>query len=97
MMDINEIKERLNGLKKEIRQKYKAEIIGIFGSFARGEEGKESDIDVLVEFKEGATLFDLTGLADFLEERLGRKVDVVSTRALRKEIKGDVMKDLVAI
>ncbi len=52
MMDINEIKERLNELKKEIRQKYKAEIIGIFGSFARGEEEKESDIDVLVEFKE---------------------------------------------
>lgn len=97
MMDINEIKKKLNEIKNEIRQKYKAEIIGIFGSFARKEEEKESDIDILVEFKEGATLFDLTGLADFLEEKLGRKVDIVSIRALREEIKGNVMKDLVAI
>lgn len=96
-MNIDEIKEKLNELKDEIRREYKAEIIGIFGSFARREEGKESDIDVLVEFKEGATLFDLAGLADFLEEKLGRKVDIVSTKALRKEIRGNVMKDLVAV
>ncbi len=53
MMDIDEIKKKLNEIKNEIRQKYKAEIIGIFGSAARKEEEKESDIGILVEFKEG--------------------------------------------
>ena len=97
MMNIDEIKKIIEDAEEVIRQRYKAEVIGIFGSFARGEEGKESDIDILVEFKEGATLFDLSGLGDFLEEKLGRKVDIVSTRSIRKEIKENIMKDLVAV
>ncbi|HHO57352.1 MAG TPA: nucleotidyltransferase [Thermoplasmatales archaeon] len=96
-MNIDEIKKIIEDAEEVIRKRYKAEIIGIFGSFARGEEGKESDIDILVEFKEGATLFDLSGLGDFLEEKLGRKVDIVSTRSIRKEIKENIMKDLVAV
>ncbi len=47
---------------------------------------KESDIDVLVDFQEDADLLDLVGLGLFLEERLGRRVDVVPRKALRKEI-----------
>lgn len=61
-----------------------------------GEQKKNSDLDVLVEFLEGATLFDLAGLGNFLEEKLGCKVDVVSQRALREEIKPYVYKDLIA-
>ncbi|MCD6481191.1 MAG: nucleotidyltransferase domain-containing protein, partial [Thermoplasmata archaeon] len=50
MMNIDEIKKIIEDAEEVIRKRYKAEIIGIFGSFARGEEGKESDIDILVEF-----------------------------------------------
>jgi len=73
MKRIEEIIKRLNGLNKEIRKQYKAEVIGIFGSYVRGEQKKKRDLDVLVKFYEGATLFDLVGLTIFLEEKLGIK------------------------
>lgn len=58
---------------------------------------KSSDIDILVSFDKGATLFDLTGLGYFLEEKLEVKVDIVSLRALRDEIRDKVMRELVKI
>ena len=94
---IEEIKEVLRELKNVIEEKYHAEVIGIFGSFARGEDGENSDIDLLVRFSDEATLLDLVGLSIFLEEKLGKKVDIVSERALRKEIAPYVMKDMVRI
>lgn len=87
----------LTDLKDEIRQKYKAQIKGIFGSFARGEQKETSDIDILVDFEEDADLFDFTGLALFLEEKLNLKVDIVSEKSLRKEIKSSVLKEVVRV
>lgn len=92
-MSTSEILHLLNGLKQEVRQRYKAEIKGIFGSYVRDEEKKESDIDVLVEFDEGANLLDLTGLSLFLEEKLNCRVDVVPESAIRKEIKDSILKE----
>ncbi|MCD5410005.1 MAG: nucleotidyltransferase domain-containing protein [Methanocellales archaeon] len=51
----------LKSLEEQIRNEYKAEIIGLFGSYARGEQKGSSDVDILVKFLEGATLFDLVG------------------------------------
>ncbi|MEN6379404.1 MAG: nucleotidyltransferase family protein [Methanofastidiosum sp.] len=93
----NDIIGILNSLKSEIRGNYKAEIIGIFGSYARGEQNKYSDVDILVRFYEGATLFDLVGLSDFLEDELKIKVDVVSERALRPELKDQILKEVVIV
>jgi predicted nucleotidyltransferase len=56
--------------KEYIRNRYKAEIIGVFGSFVRNEQKQTSDIDLLVRFLEGASLFDFIGLANFLEDKL---------------------------
>jgi len=97
MRTLEEIKKILKESREEIEAEYKAEIIGIFGSYVRGEQKEKSDVDVLVRFKEGATLFDLAGLTNFLEERLGIKVDVVSERAVRPELKGRILKEVVAI
>lgn len=58
---------------------------GVFGSYVRGEQKEDSDLDVLVEFETDANLLGLTGLADFLEEKLNIKVDVVPESALREE------------
>ena len=96
-MSKNEILSRLRELRDTIGRDYRAEVVGIFGSYARGEEEETSDLDVLVIFKEKATILDLVGLSDFLGEQLQCKVDVVSRRALRKEIEPYVMKDLVAL
>ncbi len=96
-MDVNQIRLLILGRRDEIREKFKAEVIGIFGSYARGEEKEESDIDVLVRFAEGATLFDLVGLGDYLEDLFGVPVDVVSERALHPMMKDDVLKELIPV
>jgi uncharacterized protein len=57
--------------------------LSVFGSFARGEPNDESDVDLLVEFDPNEKTFDnLLGLADFLEELFGRKVDIVTPESL---------------
>jgi predicted nucleotidyltransferase len=72
--------------------------IGIFGSFARGDNKKDSDIDILVEFKESPSLLTLIKLENDLSEILGVKVDLVTTGALKnKRIKKSIKKDLINI
>ncbi len=77
------------------KQNYRAEIKGIFGSYARGEEKRDSDVDILVMFSEGATLFNFVGLADFLEEKLNVKVDLVPIDTVRTEIKRQVLNEAI--
>lgn len=69
----------------------------IFGSYARGSEDTNSDVDLLVELPQGATLIDLVGLKQDLEEVLLKKVDVVTYDALNKRIRSYVQKDLITI
>ena len=92
-----EVFKVLKALKPEILASYRAKEIGLFGSFIRGEQGEASDIDVLVDFDEKASLFDLVRLALFLEEKLNRKVDVVPKDSLRAEIRQSVLRELVVI
>ena len=74
-----------------IKQKYGVKKIGVFGSFARGEGRKDSDIDVLVEFKDSFETFDnYMELKFFLEDLFGRKVDLVTIEALRPQLKEDI-------
>jgi len=94
-IDVNQIRLLILERKEEIKENFKAEVVGIFGSYARGEEKKESDIDVLVRFGEGATLLHLVGLGYYLEDLFGVPVDVVSERALHPLMKDEVLKELV--
>ena len=72
--------------------------VGIFGSFARGDNKKGSDIDILVEFKESLSLLTLIKLENDLSEILGVKVDLVTTGAVKnKRIKKSIKKDLINI
>lgn len=96
MKNREEFLKILKSLHSELK-KFKVREIGIFGSVVRGEQKQGSDIDVLVDFADDADLFDLVGLGLFLEEKLGQKVDVVPKRALRKEIRDAVLKEVVPI
>ena len=97
MQDLKKILISLKKLESQIRKAHKAEVIGVFGSYARGEQRKTSDVDILVHFLEGANLLDLVDLSDFLEGKLKVKVDVVSDRAVREELKDSILKEVVAI
>lgn len=66
--------------------------IGVFGSFSRSAQGRKSDIDVLVEFKEGEKAFDnYMGLKFFLEKLFNRDVDLVIKGTLKPRIKRRVL------
>jgi len=95
MKNKQEILNIIRALQGDLKQRYKVKEIGVFGSVVREEHQRASDIDVLVDFEAGADLFDLVGLGLFLEEKLGQKVDVVPKRALREEIRGRVLKEVV--
>ena len=92
---IEDVEKTIAREKDEIRRRYKADIKGIFGSYARGDFRADSDLDLLVDFDDGASLFDLVGLGQYLEEVLGCKVDVVSRRSLREELRSSVLNDMI--
>ena len=72
--------------------------IGIFGSFARGEEKQGSDVDVLVEFAPGqATLHNIVTLADYLESLFGKKVDLVTVGGIDPYIRSHVEREVIWI
>ncbi|MBI5817071.1 MAG: nucleotidyltransferase domain-containing protein, partial [Candidatus Yonathbacteria bacterium] len=60
-------------------------------SFARGDNTKNSDIDILVKLKNGKTLFDLIELKMLLEEKLDRKVDVLTYRSIHPLLKKTIL------
>lgn len=92
---IEKIKKVVAEEKEEIRSQYKAEIKAVFGSYARGDFHADSDLDLLVDVDAGATLLDLVGLQQFLEDRLGCKVDVVTRRSLREELRAAVFSEVI--
>jgi len=72
--------------------------IGILGSYARNEQTKNSDIDILVKFNKGITLLQLIRLENELTEKLGIKVDLVTEGALNNnKLKKAINKDLEII
>jgi len=70
---------------------------GIFGSYARGEMKKTSDIDFLIQLEMGRTLFDIIALKQDLEDLLGRQVDVVTERSLSPYLRDEIMKNAINI
>ncbi|TAJ44280.1 nucleotidyltransferase family protein [Methanofollis fontis] len=79
-----------------IRERYGVARIGVFGSVVRGEATPASDIDVLVEFREGEETFDhLMDLTFYLEDLMGRPVDLVIADTLKPRVRGTVLAEVV--
>ena len=88
-------------LTKEIQQAiisqispYKPKSIGVFGSYSRDEQSESSDLDLLVDFKNGINLLDLIGLEQQLTELLGVKVDLITEASLHPSLKPYIYSDL---
>jgi len=71
--------------------------IGIFGSMARDENTKNSDIDILYLLKDAVGLFKIVRIKDDLEEKLNRKVDLISEKYVHPELKPYIMSELKII
>jgi hypothetical protein len=76
-----------------IASRHSAKNVRVFGSVVRGEETDESDVDFLVDFDPGHTLFDRAGLLDDLQALLGRKVDVVTPAGIYWILKRRILKE----
>ena len=96
-MTLEEIKIILREHKDEFFRKYGVEEIGIFGSRVRGEQRKDSDIDILVEFSPSAriSLLEFIQLELYLSELLGGKVDLVEKKALKPRIGKHILAEVV--
>lgn len=94
-MTIVNIQQTIAEARDDIRHEYKAEVKVIFGSYARGDFHTDNALALLVGFHEGASLFNLVGLARFLDDKFGCKVDVVSHRALRKELRDTIFNEMI--
>lgn len=76
-----------------ILNKHHAANVRVFGSVARGDDRKDSDVDLLVDSQPGTTLFDQVALENELSDMLGRKVDIVSSRALNRHLRPTVLRE----
>ncbi len=92
-MNVEEIKEKILPKLKE----YGAKKAGLFGSVVRGELEEDSDVDILVELPEEASLLDLVGLKIELEELLGREVDVLTYNSLYPHLREVILSEEVEI
>jgi predicted nucleotidyltransferase len=83
--------------KKLFRDKYHIVRIGLFGSYARGEQNLESDIDLLVEFEENTQeLYDLKlQIKEYFKTSLGMEVDICREKYIKDRIKGAILKETV--
>jgi len=95
--NIDEAKAILKEHKAEVVLKYRVREIGIFGSFVRGEQKKRSDIDILVDYNVTPDLFEFINLERYLQRLLRKKVDLVRKPAIRRELKGRILKEVIYI
>jgi predicted nucleotidyltransferase len=95
METLKRIQQVLEDHKEYLKEKYKVKEIGIFGSYVRGEEGKKSDLDILIDFYEKPDLFEFTEIEEYLSNILGIKVDLVMKSALKPYIGKYILKEVV--
>lgn len=92
-----EFREELASIKPSLRAEYNVRELGLFGSYVRNEQSEGSDLDVVVEFDEPISLFELVRLENELSERLGVPVDLVTKNSLKPGIESRISDDLVFI
>lgn len=90
---IERIKEKILPVLKE----NKVTKAGIFGSYARGEQTKKSDIDILVEVDNEVSLLGIIRLKNLLEKVLKKKIDLVEYELIRKELRNRILKEEIPI
>ena len=97
MATLEELRTTLRALLPPLERAYDVSSIEIFGSFVRGEQDKESDLDLLVEFDpdRGPSLFGFVGLQQELSDRLGVRVDLGEKRSIKPALRDRILREAV--
>ena len=96
-MNKNEEIEKIKAKILPVLKEYKVTKAGIFGSYARGEQKKKSDVDILVEVNKHMGLMEFIGIKLDLQKAVKRKVDLVEYETIRWEIKDNILRDEIPI
>ena len=95
-MHIGELRNRKEDILK-LATIFGVKDIRVFGSVARNEEDRDSDIDLLVEMEKNKSLFDRLGFKHELERMLQQKVDVISIKAIHGRLKENILKESLSL
>ncbi|MFH1095079.1 MAG: nucleotidyltransferase family protein [Candidatus Micrarchaeota archaeon] len=96
-MELPLIKKTLAGCRNELRARFGIRSIAIFGSYARREQTKKSDLDILAEFERTPSLFQLLGAERYLSQKTGMKVDLVYGPGLKPRFARTISAEAVGI
>lgn len=91
-MDFKQVKIVLVKEKPLLEKKFHVKTIGVFGSYARGEQTENSDIDILVEFSKPVGL-EFIDLKAHLEKLYGKQIDLATVKALKPQIKENILNE----
>jgi hypothetical protein len=98
MKTFKEVQEFFSRYKPILLEKYKwLSELGIFGSYVRGEQNEESDVDVLIDYTEAPDLIELIDFENYLSDNLGMKVDVVTKNGLKPRLKERILSEVVYV
>lgn len=86
MRTLDDILSQLRALQPDLKRRNPIREMGVFGSYVRGEQREDNDLDVLVEFDDVIGLFDYVGLQQDLSDAVGVKVDIVDRSTLKRRI-----------
>lgn len=95
--ELQDIRKGIRGLLPELASEFGVKTLGVFGSFASGQQGENSDLDLLVEFEETPTIFEFVRLRRFLTQALGHEVDLVMKSALKHDIGARILDEVVPV
>lgn len=94
MKTAHDIKKTLAKYKPILNERFKVRKIGIFGSYIHGTKTRTSDIDILVDLY-GPIGWEFIDLKEFLEKSLGMKVDLVTIKALKPQLRDAILREVV--
>ena len=97
MKDLKKIKEILIKHKKFLKEKYDIKNIRIFGSYAKGKEGKDSDIDLIIEFYKTKSLMELVRIENILKTILEAKVDLLTEDSISPYMVSEIKNEAIYI
>lgn len=97
MSVLEKIKKALKQNKRDLQKEFKVKELGIFGSYVRGEQKKNSDVDILVDFSQTPGLLDYMKVENRLSDILHKKVDLVMKGALRPGIGKNIMREVIYV
>lgn len=94
-----EILKKLKEIKPILSTDFYIKNLGLFGSYARGENSESSDIDILIEYDENKafSLFTLIKLEEFLTKLFNVKVDLVNKKSIKPDLKDSILKEVVFV